>query len=205
MDAVNRGDEQLESDSGPRTGNYPEMHFTTRVELRDWLTENADVSRGIWLVSWRGNGPRISYEEIIEECLRHGWIDSTLRKLDGTRSALRITPRRKGSAWSRSNKDRIRKLERQGSMLPSGGAAVASALADGSWNLLDDVEKLVVPDDLAQALAAAPGAAAGFEALAPSRRKGLLWWIKSAKRARTRSDRITRTVDEAAGGQRVPG
>lgn len=90
-------------------------------------------------------------------------------------------------------------------MLPRGRAAVESALADGSWHLLDDVEQLEVPDDLARALAAVPGATAGFEALAPSRRKGLLWWIKSAKRARTCSDRITRTVDEAAGGQRVPG
>jgi uncharacterized protein YdeI (YjbR/CyaY-like superfamily) len=44
-------------------------------------------------------------------------------------------------------------------MAPSGAAKVAAAKRDGSWTLLDAVEALEVPDDMARALSAYPSAA----------------------------------------------
>jgi uncharacterized protein YdeI (YjbR/CyaY-like superfamily) len=63
------------------------------------------------------------------------------------------------------------------------------------------VENLVMPDDLATALAAEPGAADGFDSLGASQRKLALYWIASAKRPETRANRIAETVRAAAEGR----
>lgn len=47
----------------------------------------------------------------------------------------------------------------------------------------------------------AAGAASAFESLTAGRRKQLLYWIKSAKREPTRTDRIAKTVAAAREGR----
>ncbi len=53
-----------------------------------------------------------------------------------------------------------------------------------------------VPDDLAVALAAEPGAVAAYEALSPSRRKELVRRVVEAKRAETRAARVAAAVEQ---------
>lgn len=182
--------------------DYPFVALQTRAMLRAWLQDNHDRAEGIWLVSWRRDelGPRIAYDDLVEEVLCFGWIDSTIQTVDEDRSAIRLTPRRPGSVWSRPNKQRLSRLIGTDLMTPAGVAVIERAKADGSWTFLDDVEDLVVPDDLAQALADAD-TSEQFGALTPGRRKQLLFWIKSAKRDQTRSDRIKRTVAAARQGR----
>jgi uncharacterized protein YdeI (YjbR/CyaY-like superfamily) len=81
-------------------------------EWRSWLRENADRGTGVWLVSWkRTTGrPAITYEEAIEEALTVGWVDSTAGTLDDERSMLWFAPRKRGSGWSRPNKQRLERL-----------------------------------------------------------------------------------------------
>lgn len=179
---------------------YDEVAITTRAQLRDWLTHNHDTSPGAWLVSWRDDRPKVTYDELVEELLCFGWIDSTARTLDQERSAIRVTPRRAGSAWSRPNKERLERLTRAGLMTEAGRAVVERAQADGSWSFLDDVEALVVPPDLERTLSEYE-ATDGFAALTPGRRKQLLYWVKSAKRPTTRADRINRTAAAAQQGR----
>jgi uncharacterized protein YdeI (YjbR/CyaY-like superfamily) len=62
------------------------------------------------------------------------------------------------------------------------------------------VEAMVVPDDLALALAARPGAREHFDAYSATRRKGVLGWITLAKRPATRAARIARAADAAERG-----
>ncbi len=66
--------------------------------------------------------------------------------------------------------------------------------------MLDDVENLVVPDDLAEALAARPGAVERFDAFSGSQRKMILHWIATAKRPETRAKRVAATVASAVEG-----
>lgn len=56
------------------------------------------------------------------------------------------------------------------------------------------VREYPVPDDLAEALAAA-GVRAAFDALAPSRRKEHVRQVESAKAAETRARRVAKIVD----------
>jgi uncharacterized protein YdeI (YjbR/CyaY-like superfamily) len=55
-------------------------------------------------------------------------------------------------------------------------------------------EALVVPPDLARALAAYPHAAANFAAFPRSAKRGILEWIVQAKRAETRDRRVAETA-----------
>jgi uncharacterized protein YdeI (YjbR/CyaY-like superfamily) len=173
----------------------------SRGEWRAWLAAHHATAPGVWLVTpTRASGrPRLEYEEIIAEALCFGWVDSTVRPLDGGRTMMYLTRRRRGSTWARANKERVARLLAQGLMEPAGVAAVEAAKADGSWTVLDPVEALEVPADLAHALEATPGAREGYEALPASAKKALLWAVLSAKRPETRVRRIAAAVETVLG------
>lgn len=178
---------------------HERIHPETRAEWRAWLEAHHDTSRGVGLVHWRrASGSRMSYDDIVEEALCFGWIDSRLNRLDDERSVIMMTPRSPRSNWARSNKERVERLIAEGRMSDAGLQMVAIAKANGSWTALDDIEALVIPDDLAVALAADEQASRHFEAFPPSARKMILYWIKSAKRVETRQRRIAETVRLAA-------
>jgi uncharacterized protein YdeI (YjbR/CyaY-like superfamily) len=80
---------------------------------------------------------------------------------------------------------------------------VEAAKADGSWSMLDAVEDLVEPDDLASALDADLAARAAWDAFPRSVKRGILEWIVQAKRAETRAVRVATTVSEAHDGRRA--
>ena len=111
---------------------------------------------------------------------------------------LYISPRRKGSPWSLLNKSRVEALLAAGLMTDAGMALIEQAKTDGTWTIYDEVEELIIPPDLATALDAKPQAKQHFTAFSDSSKKGILWWIKSAKRPATRQKRIDETVDLAA-------
>ena len=180
--------------------DHERVEVTSRAAWRRWLTRHHRQSESIWLVTYKKHRPslHVSYDEIVEEALCFGWIDSLPRKLDEDRTMLRLSPRKPKSMWSRLNKTRVQKLVSEERMTPAGLAKIEAAKQDGSWVVLDDVEDLVVPDDLAKALSKNKRAKRYFDAFPPSAVKGILWWIKSAKRDATRARRIQETVRLAA-------
>ena len=133
---------------------YQQVLLETRVQWRQRLTDHHHDTPGIWLVTWKkGSGqPHLPYNDIVEEALCFGWVDSRPRSIGADRSALLVTPRKPSSNWSRLNKQRVAKLTAAGLMRPAGLAAVAAAQANGSWDALDQVEDLTEPVDLAAPL-----------------------------------------------------
>jgi uncharacterized protein YdeI (YjbR/CyaY-like superfamily) len=73
---------------------------------------------------------------------------------------------------------------------------------DGSWNLLDDIDELIIPPDLGKALACNKEAIAHFSTFSDSLKRQILWWIASAKRTETRNKRIAHVIDSAEHKQR---
>ena len=181
------------------------IHLETTAQWSAWLADNHARPTGVWLVQWkrRSGRPAIPYEEAILEALRFGWVDSTYRSVDAERGMLWWSPRRKGSLWARTNRDRIARLEAQGRLEPAGRAAVDAAKADGTWTFLEPVEDMIVPDDLAAALAERAGAADLWEALPPTARRAFLLWIATARRASTRAARVARSAELVAAGRRL--
>jgi uncharacterized protein YdeI (YjbR/CyaY-like superfamily) len=180
----------------------PVVTIRSRADLRTWLTAHHATAKAVWLALWKKPHPGyLPYEEVVEELLCWGWIDSTPRTLDAERSRLLIAPRNPKSAWSAVNKAHVKRARASGAMTPAGEAKVAAAEASGMWDFLNDVDALIDPPDLTEALAAT-GTAAFWAAQPRSIRRGTLEWIKTAKTPETRAKRIKDVTDSAASGQR---
>ena len=181
------------------------VHPLSRGEWRAWLAANHTRTDGLWLVTYKvaTGKPRVGYDEAVEEALCFGWVDSKANKLDDARSLLWFAPRKGGTGWSRPNKERVARLIAAGLMAPAGLAKVDAAKADGTWTMLDGVEALEVPPDLAAAFAKHPNAAAHFAAFPRSAKRGILEWILQAKRPDTRARRIAETAKLADDNRRA--
>ncbi len=164
----------------------------TRAAWRTWLAGHGGREEGLWVVyrkkSSELEGPL--YDDLVEEALCFGWIDSRVQRVDDERRMQWFSPRRSGGVWSSLNKARIERLIEDGLMTEAGHRAIEAAVADGSWSQMDEVDALVIPPDLQAAFDLVPAAREAFDALPAATRRQHLWWIHSAKRAPTRSSRI---------------
>jgi uncharacterized protein YdeI (YjbR/CyaY-like superfamily) len=180
----------------------PKIEVRSRAELRDWLAANHAAGVSVWLVTWKKHtGQYLSYGDLVEELLCWGWIDSQSRGVDADRTSLLIAPRNPKSAWSAINKEKIASARASGAMTEAGERLIRIAQDSGMWDFLDDVDRLVVPDDLAVALGALRE---GWDAYPKSVRRGTLEWIKTAKGAETRATRIAGVVSSLEQGLRPP-
>lgn len=178
---------------------FPLLQPASVAEWRDWLAVNHADARGAWVaIGKKGNTvTSLDYDSAVREALCFGWIDGLVRSLDENRFLQRMTPRKRGSDWAPSNKARVAELERAGRLTRAGIEVIEQAKSDGSWAALDDVEAMIVPADLAAALAADPLAERNFAALPSAVRKMALYRISKARRPQTRARRIAETVAAA--------
>jgi uncharacterized protein YdeI (YjbR/CyaY-like superfamily) len=79
-------------------------------------------------------------------------------------------------------------------MAEAGLEAIRVAKENGSWEALDAIERLEVPEDLDAALDANATARAHFDAFPPGARKQILYRISQAKRPETRAKRVEEAV-----------
>lgn len=183
-----------------------QVHAVSAEDWRNWLRANHAQSSGAWLVFWRPatGRPRVTYEDAVLEALCVGWIDGLHRPLDDERTMQWFVPRSPRSSWSRVNKERVARLEREGRLLPAGLRAIEAAKESGTWSVLDEADDLVMPPDLAEALEARPPAREHWESFPASIKRGLLSHVALAKRPETRARRIMQIAENAQRGQRSP-
>jgi hypothetical protein len=120
-------------------GNYLEIN--NRRDFRKWLMDHFETEAECWVKLKRGkpqNDDAFYYLDAVEEALCFGWIDSTLKVIDGT-SFQRFTPRKKNSLWTELNKERVRRLEKLGFMTDA-GRAVLPKMGARSFKLDPDIE-----------------------------------------------------------------
>lgn len=176
----------------------------TVADWGEWLAENHTRREGVWVVGWRRGSGRtpLPYDEMVREALCWGWIDGQVKVLDEHRAMQWMAPRRPNSPWAASNKARIADLEQQGRLQPAGIAAIERAKANGMWTVLDSVEALEEPAELAAALDADPAARTAWDAFPPSTRKQALGHIALARRPETKAARIATIVRKVRAGER---
>lgn len=121
---------------------YDEILIESKADLRDWLFNNYEQKESVWLIKWKkdSGNPYVSYDDIVDELICFGWVDSLPRKLDEKKSMLLISPRNPKSNWSAVNKKRVEKLIEEERMMASGLKLVALAKKNGAWDFLNDVE-----------------------------------------------------------------
>lgn len=171
-----------------------------RDDWRKWLKQNHKRKDAVWLIFYKKKSPdhNLSWSESVDEALCFGWIDSTKRTIDEEKYKQYFSKRNAKSNWSKINKDKVKTLIDQGRMTEEGYKSIEIAKENGSWTLLDEVEALVIPEDLKKELAANKEAMKFYDSLSNSVKKGLLYWVISAKRKETRQKRIFEIVENAS-------
>ena len=169
---------------------------TSRQHWREWLLENHAAQQSIWLIYHKKQAatPTLTWSEAVSEALCFGWIDSQSQPIDEARYRQFFSRRKPTSGWSKVNKEKVRHLLAEGRMAPAGLAAIETAKRNGSWTMLDEVEALAIPEDLAAEFANMPGASSYFTGLSRTDKRNLLQWLVLARRPATRQSRIAEIV-----------
>ncbi len=94
------------------------------VDFDSWLAAHSvtDVEFIAAIYNKRTGNQTVSFDALLDVALCHGWIDVMTKRINDETYAIRFVPRRDGSTWSPTNRDRARRLVRDGRMRPSGAA-----------------------------------------------------------------------------------
>ena len=189
-----------------KTENFDTVEITSQEELRSWLLKYHTQAESVWLVTYKKSEPAkyVSRWDVLDELLCFGWIDGIRRKLDDKKTMQLIAPR-KVEHWAKTYKERAAKLIDQGKMHRLGLKAIEDSKSNGLWHFMDDVDNLIVPEDLSQALLKFEGAAAFFDSINPSSKRFVLRWLKLAKTDKTRKNRIHKLAELSSKGEKLPG
>jgi len=180
------------------------VYFPSPAAFRGWLEAHHASADEQWVGFFKkGTGrPSLTWPESVDEALCYGWIDGLRKRVDDERYAIRFTPRRPGSNWSRVNLARVEVLTADGRMRPAGRAAFEARKPEA-----DEPSREDRPEELPEPYAVAfrerdPAAWAFFLAQSRSYRRLVIGWIVSAKREETRLRRLEEVVEASATGRR---
>jgi uncharacterized protein YdeI (YjbR/CyaY-like superfamily) len=149
------------------------VYFADRQEWRDWLAKNYNQKKEIWLVfPKKASGkPRILYNDAVEEALCFGWIDSTAKRIDEYSYAQRFSLRNPKTSYSEANKQRLRKLVKEGKVIPSIEASIRDILA----------EEFVVASDILEAIKSDEAAWINFQKYSLEYKRIRVGYIEGAR------------------------
>ena len=175
------------------------FYAKSQEEWRKWLEDNNQIEKSVWLIIYKKESgkPSVYYSEAVDQAICFGWIDSKPNKRDETSYYQFFAKRNPKSNWSKVNKAKVEKLVEKGMMSKSGIEAIEIAKQNGTWNALDEVEEMTIPEDLKRAFDTNSTAFAYFDKFPRSSKRNILEWILNAKRPETRQKRINETVELA--------
>jgi len=176
----------------------------SRTDWRKWLEKNHQPKQSVWLVYFKLSTKvaSVSWSEAVDEALCFGWIDSTKKTIDKERYIQYFSRRKPNSTWSKINKEKVAKLIQNNLMTKAGFDSIETAKQNGTWLIMDDVEKLIIPEDLRIALNKNESSMEFFQSQSKSINKTMLHWVVIAKRIETRKKRIAEIARLAAKGIR---
>lgn len=166
---------------------------------RKWLEENHSQNDSVWLIIYKKDSgvPSITYPVAVDQALCFGWVDSKPNKRDEQSYYQLFSKRNPKSNWSKVNKNKVAKLIVERKMAQPGLKMIELAKANGTWDALNEVDALIIPEDLASAFRKYRNASNNFEGFPPSVKRGILEWILNAKKPNTRQKRINETAELA--------
>jgi len=181
------------------------FYAESKTAWRNWLIENHQQESKLWLIIYKKDSgiPSITYDQAVDEALCFGWVDSSINKRDDESFYQYFAKRNPKSNWSKVNKLKIEKLISEGLMAEAGLKMVELAQQNGTWTALDDVENLISPSDLQEALDRNPLAHEYFNLFPRSVKRGILEWLMNAKQLKTRTKRINEIVSKAERNERA--
>jgi len=180
--------------------------FKSGREFRAWLAKNHGKQQALIVGFHRvatGRGG-LNYREALDAALAYGWIDGIRGTVDATAYTVRFTPRKKDSYWSVVNTRRFRELQKLRQVAAPGLRAFKARDAKRTREYSFERARGLVFDAASERQLRANGAAAAFfDAQPPGYRKGVTYWVMSAKTDATRSKRLAILIGRSARGVRI--
>lgn len=179
------------------------IFFDAPAELRAWLGGNHATAGELLVGLWkRGSGrPGITWAELVDEALCHGWIDGVRRSIDAESYSIRLTPRKAGSRWSAVNVRRAEELIAAGRMEPAGLAAYERRIASAYSH--ERAEEAELRPGEERRFRENRAAWRFWESQPPGYRRTALHLVVSAKREETRQRRLAALIADSAAGLRL--
>ncbi|MBO4791487.1 MAG: YdeI/OmpD-associated family protein [Clostridia bacterium] len=145
-----------------------------RLQWREWLSEHFETESEIWFVfpSKASGETGVSYNDAVEEALCFGWIDGQAGTLDETHQLRRFTPRRRGSAYSQPNIERLIWLDERGMIHPKVRPSVEALIT----------APFVFPEDIIGAIRRDATAWKNYEAFAEPYKRIRVAYIDAARK-----------------------
>jgi len=173
------------------------MTFTSRKDLGRWLEVNHAIESELWVKIFKKKIgiPSVTWEDVVVELLRWGWIDGVKKSIDDQAYLQRVTPRKARSNWSKRNREHVERLINEGRMMESGLVHVRAAKVDGRWENAYAASEMKVPADFLVALESNPKAKQYFETLTKSSHYVIAYGLTSAKKPETRQRRFAKFMD----------
>jgi len=160
-------------------------------DFSKWLEKNHDKEKKIGLIIHKkhANKNSPSHHELMLEAICHGWIDTTIRRLDENRFIRFFARRSDNSKWSYNTLRYGEQLVKEKRMAPAG----LKAFEEGKkkpphdFGLPDNPD---MPQELKEALNKNKKAMENFDKFSPSVKKTYYRWLLRAKLPETKKKRI---------------
>jgi len=174
------------------------LRFRTRTEWREWLQKNHNKETEVWFTfPLKSSGEKgVSYNDAVEEALCFGWIDSTIRSFNKENKIQRFTPRRLGSSYSQSNKERLTWLMDEG--------LIHEAIRENISEILK--EEFIFPQDIIEAIEADDVVRNNFQSFSESYRRIRVAYVDAARiRPEEFTKRLNNLIETTRKGKTIPG
>ena len=162
------------------------LYVTKRRQWRSWLSKHHKTTNDIWLIYYKKQSRRrrIPYNVAVEEALCYGWIDSLTKPRDAESWVQRFSPRKKKSALSEMNRERIRRLIKAGKMTRFGLASLEHHLDKRSPKSSPSAElkKFILPKDILNRLKTDAVVWKNFSKFSDSYKRIRIGWIEGARK-----------------------
>jgi uncharacterized protein YdeI (YjbR/CyaY-like superfamily) len=150
------------------------LYLKKRDQWRKWLLDNHEKEKDIWLIYYKKHTGKesIPYNDAVEEALCFGWIDSIVKRIDEDKNAQRYSPRKKNSFLSATNKERVRKLIKEGKMTDAGLSIIKEKYE----------EKFFMPKDILESIMQNKIAYTNFKKFPKSYIRIRIGWIDDSRK-----------------------
>jgi uncharacterized protein YdeI (YjbR/CyaY-like superfamily) len=179
--------------------------FKSGAQFRAWLEKHHSNATEL-LVGFHkiGSGKGgIGYQHALDEALCYGWIDGVRRSHSADSYAIRFTPRKSGSHWSKINITRAHELKAAGLMHDVGLAAFERRDEGKTINYSYELRAATLTPASEKRFKANRAAWAFFTSQAPSYQRHAKFFVMSAKKEETRVKRLEILIADSAAGRRL--
>lgn len=184
---------------------YDIQFFSSPEEFNAWLEENHNTADELWVGFYKVHTkkPSLTWSQSVDEALCYGWIDGIKKTLDKDSYTQRFTPRRKGSAWSNINIEKMKKLQQEGKMRPAGLKAFKRKEDRKSGIYAFEQKEAELSDSQLRLFKQNRKAWDFFRSQPPGYRRLAIYWVISAKQEATRERRLNTLIEDSEYGLRI--